>query len=41
MANNLRLGKQWGLRRMATPTGHFTMVALDQRPPIASLIAKK
>lgn len=41
MANNLRLGKQWGLRRMATPAGHFTMVALDQRPPIASLIAKK
>lgn len=37
----LRLGKQWGLRRMATQAGHFTMVALDQRPPIANLIGKK
>jgi tagatose 1,6-diphosphate aldolase len=41
MATDLRLGKQWGLRRMATPQGHFTMVALDQRPPIATLIADK
>ncbi len=37
----LQLGKKWGLRRMATPRGHFTMVALDQRPPIAQLIAAK
>jgi len=37
----LQLGKKWGLRRMATPAGHFTMVALDQRPPIAQLIATK
>ncbi len=41
MSTNLRLGKQWGLRRMATPEGHFTMVALDQRPPILNLIAAK
>ena len=41
MSANLRLGKQWGLRRMATPEGHFTMVALDQRPPIANLVAAK
>ena len=41
MTTDLRLGKQWGLRRMATPEGHFTMVALDQRPPIANLIAAK
>lgn len=41
MGANLRLGKQWGLRRMSTQEGHFTMVALDQRPPIASLIASK
>jgi len=41
MTADLRLGKQWGLRRMATPEGHFTMVALDQRPPIASLVASK
>src|SRR5512141_3103381 len=38
---NLRLGKTWGLRRMADDVGHFTMVALDQRPPIASLVAAK
>lgn len=41
MTAELRLGKQWGLRRMATPEGHFTMVALDQRPPIANLVAAK
>ena len=41
MSANLRLGKQWGLRRMATPEGHFAMVALDQRPPIANLISAK
>ena len=37
----LHLGKRWGLRRMATAEGHFTMVALDQRPPIANLIGQK
>lgn len=41
MSFDLRLGKKWGLRRMATPAGHFTMVAMDQRPPILNLIAKK
>ncbi len=41
MSNDLRLGKLWGMRRMATPEGHFTMVALDQRPPIAGLVAGK
>ena len=41
MSVDLRLGKLRGLRRMATPEGHFTMVALDQRPPIANLIAAK
>jgi len=41
MSVDLRLGKKWGLRRMATPAGHFTMVAMDQRPPIASLISTK
>ena len=35
------LGKSWGLRRMANEEGHFTMVALDQRPPIANLVAAK
>jgi tagatose 1,6-diphosphate aldolase len=39
--NKLQLGKQWGLRRMANAQGHFTMVALDQRPPIINLIAAK
>jgi len=38
---NLRLGKKWGLRRMATPTGHFTMVAIDQRHQISALIAAR
>ncbi len=38
---NLRLGKTRGLRRMADDAGHFTMVALDQRPPIANLVAAK
>lgn len=38
---NLRLGKTWGLRRMADAAGHFTMVALDQRPPIANLVAAR
>jgi len=37
----LRLGKIRGLRRMATPTGHFNMVALDQRLPIANVIARQ
>jgi tagatose 1,6-diphosphate aldolase len=41
MASPLDLGKKWGMRRMATPEGHFTMVALDQRPPIAQLVAGK
>jgi tagatose 1,6-diphosphate aldolase len=41
MASPLDLGKKWGMRRMATPEGHFTMVALDQRPPIAQLVAAK
>ena len=38
---NLQLGNTWGLRRMADEAGHFTMVALDQRPPIVNLIAAK
>jgi tagatose 1,6-diphosphate aldolase len=38
---NLRLGKTRGLRRMADDRGHFTMVALDQRPPIAQLVAQR
>ncbi len=41
MTTQLRLGKPWGLRRMATPAGHFNMMAVDQRHQIASFIAKK
>ena len=41
MSNNFSLGKQRGLRRMQTPQNHFAMIALDQRPPIANLIASK
>ena len=35
------LGKTWGLRRMADAAGRFKMVAIDQRPPIVNLIAKR
>lgn len=41
MSASLHLGKTWGLRRMADANGHFTMVALDQRPPIANLVAAR
>ncbi len=41
MSATFSLGKTWGLRRMATADGHFTMVALDQRPPIANLVAAR
>ena len=37
----LRLGKTWGLRRMANEAGCFTTVALDQRPPIAQMLAAR
>jgi tagatose 1,6-diphosphate aldolase len=33
-------GKRWGLRRLADNEGHFKMLAIDQRPPIAALIAR-
>lgn len=33
-------GKTWGLRRLADPQGFFSMVAIDQRPPIEQLVAK-
>lgn len=33
-------GKHWGLRRLADADGHFTMVAIDQRPPIIQRIAQ-
>ena len=33
-------GKSWGLRRLADARGMFSMVAVDQRPPIVHLIAK-
>ncbi|MEY3943626.1 MAG: hypothetical protein RLZZ133_1316 [Pseudomonadota bacterium] len=34
-------GKRWGLRRLATPEGFFSMAAIDQRPPISKFIARK
>jgi tagatose 1,6-diphosphate aldolase len=37
----LHLGKIRGLQRMANDAGHFTMVALDQRPPIAQMLAER
>ena len=32
-------GKWWGLRRLADDAGRFTMLAVDQRPPIKNLVA--
>jgi len=34
------IGKNRGLARLADREGHFTMVALDQRPPLFAAIAK-
>jgi tagatose 1,6-diphosphate aldolase len=34
------LGKTWGLRRLTDANGYFTMLALDQRPPIQQVIAR-
>ncbi|HVW57575.1 MAG TPA: tagatose 1,6-diphosphate aldolase [Rhizobiaceae bacterium] len=34
------IGKNRGLGRLADDKGHFTMVALDQRPPLFAAIAK-
>lgn len=36
----ISLGKRRGLQRLATSSGHFAMVAMDQRPPLAALIAR-
>ncbi|MGN7870660.1 tagatose 1,6-diphosphate aldolase [Paracoccus sp. 22332] len=36
----MSIGKQRGLARLADADGHFTMVALDQRPPMVQAIAK-
>ena len=33
-------GKHWGLRRLADAGGFFSMVAIDQRPPIVQLVAR-
>ena len=33
-------GKRWSLRRLADERGRFRMVAADQRPPIAQLVAR-
>jgi tagatose 1,6-diphosphate aldolase len=38
---SLNLGKIRGMRRLANETGHFTTVALDQRPPIAQILAAR
>lgn len=40
-APSMRLGKTRGLRRMANEAGCFTTVALDQRPPIAQMLAAR
>lgn len=33
-------GKHWGLRRLADAQGVFSMVAIDQRPPIVQCVAR-
>lgn len=33
-------GKRWRLRRLADADGYFSMVAIDQRPPIFAMLAK-
>jgi tagatose 1,6-diphosphate aldolase len=40
-ASTLNLGKVRGMRRLANNTGHFTTVALDQRPLIAQILAAR
>lgn len=39
--SQLSPGKFWGLRRLANDDGHFTMLAVDQRPPIKKICAEK
>ena len=38
---SLNLGKMRGLQRLADAAGYFTTVALDQRPPIAQMLATR
>ena len=33
-------GKYWGMRRLADASGRFTMLAVDQRPPIKAAVAR-
>lgn len=37
----LTAGKFWGLRRMADAGGRFKMLAVDQRPPIKSVVKQR
>ena len=37
----LSAGKFWGLRRLANENGHFTMLAVDQRPPITQIVSER
>lgn len=38
---SLASGKRWALRRLADRAGRFKMLAVDQRPPIQSVICQK
>lgn len=40
MTSMMGIGKARGLARLADADGHFTMVALDQRPPLMQALAK-
>mgnify|MGYP001495216660 CR=1 FL=1 len=37
----MTIGKTRGLSRLATANGHFTMVAVDQRPPLIAALAER
>lgn len=39
--SQLSAGKYWGLRRLANDDGHFTMLAVDQRPPIKQICSHR
>lgn len=40
-ASTMNLGKIRGMRRLANDTGHFTTIALDQRPLIAQILSAR
>ncbi len=41
MKTDISAGKLWGMRRLADAAGRYKMLAVDQRPPIKSLVAER